>query len=119
MVIIVCIYVLCFFLIFKCGVVMCGDDEDEDEDDEIFFEFMLKGDLMMVVLCVYDGSDFVKLILFVVKGIVFDVMCGRDFYGKGGLYNVFIGIDCSRALGKVSLEKENLCVDVGDFVVSE
>ena len=114
---IACIYVLRLFLIPKRGAVTRGDDEDED--DETFPEPMPKGDLTTAALRAYDGSDPAKPILLAAKGIVFDVTRGRDFYGKGGPYNAFTGIDCSRALGKVSLEKENLCADVGDFAASE
>jgi len=44
---------------------------------------------------------------------------GRDFYGKGGPYNCFAGIDCSRALAKVSLEKKDLNANCADLFASE
>jgi len=91
----------------------------DDEVEETFPEPMARGDLTMKELKKYDGSDEDKPILIAAKGVVYDVTRGRDFYGKGGPYNCFTGIDCSRALGKVSLEEENLCADVSDFAASE
>jgi membrane-associated progesterone receptor component len=114
---VMCIYVLRVFVVPK-RVAMTRSD-DQNEDDETFPDPMPKGDLTMAALRAYDGSDPTKPILLAAKGIVFDVTRGRDFYGKGGPYNAFTGIDCSRALGKVSLEKENLCADVRDFAASE
>jgi membrane-associated progesterone receptor component len=92
---------------------------DEEDEEETFPEPMPAGDLKRAELKKYDGSDETKPILIAAKGIIFDVTRGRDFYGKGGPYNAFTGIDCSRALGKVSLEKEDLCGNVKDFAASQ
>jgi membrane-associated progesterone receptor component len=91
----------------------------EEDEEETFPEPMPTGDLRRTELKKYDGSDETKPILLAAKGIIFDVTRGRDFYGKGGPYNAFTGIDCSRALGKVSLEKEDLCGNVKDFAASQ
>ena len=57
--------------------------------------------------------------LLAAKGIIYDVTKGRDFYGKGGPYNGFAGIDCSRALAKVSLDAKDLNDDVSDLYAAE
>ncbi|XP_033101189.1 neudesin-like isoform X2 [Anneissia japonica] len=47
-----------------------------------------------------------------VKGVVFDVSTGKDFYGKGAPYNALVGKDSSRAVAKMSLEPADLTSDV-------
>jgi membrane-associated progesterone receptor component len=39
-----------------------------------------------------------------VKGIVFDVTSGSDFYGPGKSYNKFAGREASRCLGKMQVD---------------
>lgn len=51
----------------------------------------------------HDGSDEQLPILLSVRGVVFDVTKGRDFYGPDGAYP-FGGRECSRALAKFSTE---------------
>ncbi|MBN3309613.1 NENF protein, partial [Amia calva] len=46
-----------------------------------------------------------------VKGVVFDVSTGKDFYGKGASYNALTGKDCTRAVAKMSLEPDDLTYD--------
>ena len=67
----------------------------------------------------YDGSNTALPVLLAAKGIIYDVTKGRDFYGKGGPYNGFAGIDCSRALAKVSLDAKDLNDDVSDLYAAE
>jgi len=54
----------------------------------------------------YDGSDPGKPLLIAIRGHVYDVTRGRDFYGPGGPYGMFAGKDCTRALAKVSFDEE-------------
>ena len=54
----------------------------------------------------YDGSDPGKPLLIAIRGHVYDVTRGRDFYGPGGPYGMFVGKDCTRALAKVSFDEE-------------
>ena len=45
------------------------------------------------------------------KGYIFDVGAtedGREFYGNDGSYNMFVGVDCSMALGKMKFDSEFL-----------
>ncbi|XP_066451147.1 neudesin isoform X2 [Eleutherodactylus coqui] len=46
-----------------------------------------------------------------VKGAVFDVSAGKEFYGKGASYNALAGKDSTRAVAKMSLEAEDLVSD--------
>ncbi|EEH56354.1 uncharacterized protein MICPUCDRAFT_18054 [Micromonas pusilla CCMP1545] len=80
---------------------------------------MPPGDLTNEELRRYDGSNPALPILLAAKGRIFDMTRGRDFYGKGGPYNCFAGIDCSRALAKVSLEKKDLNANCADLFASE
>lgn len=60
----------------------------------------------------YDGTDPNKPIYMAVKGVVFDVTSGKDFYGKGKSYNALVGKDATRAVALWSLEKKDLTHDV-------
>ncbi|KAL3780878.1 hypothetical protein ACHAW5_001345 [Stephanodiscus triporus] len=56
----------------------------------------------------YDGSrDETGPILLAVKGDVFNVWKGRNFYGKGGEYHIMAGRDATRFLAKNRLEEES------------
>lgn len=88
-----------------------------DGDDS--YPVMPKGDLTVGELRRYDGSDRHLPVLVAAKGRVYDVSKGRDYYGKGGPYNCFAGIDCSRALAKVSLDAKDLNADCADLHASE
>ena len=66
-------------------------------------------DYTLAELAAFDGSDSEKPLLLAVKGKVYDVTYGRDFYGPGGPYGMFSGKDCSRALALLSFE-------LGDFI---
>ena len=63
-------------------------------------------DYTLVELAAFDGSDPGKPLLFGIKGYVYDVGRGRDFYGPGGPYGMFAGKDCTRALAKVAFDPE-------------
>ena len=91
----------------------------EEKTEEEFPDPMAKGDLTVEELKRYDGSNAALPVLLAAKGIIYDVTKGRDFYGKGGPYNGFAGIDCSRALAKVSLDAKDLNDDVSDLYAAE
>ena len=91
----------------------------EAEEEETFPDPMHKGDLTVEELRRYDGSNPDLPVLVAAKGKVYDMTRGRDYYGKGGPYNCFAGIDCSRALAKVSLDPKDLNGNVSDLYASE
>jgi predicted heme/steroid binding protein len=55
----------------------------------------------------YNGEDETGPILLAVKGEVFNVWKGRNFYGRGAEYNIMAGRDATRFLAKNSLVEEN------------
>jgi membrane-associated progesterone receptor component len=59
----------------------------------------------------YNGSDNPN-IYFAVRGRVFDVTPGKNFYGPGGPYNNFAGRDASRGLACGSFDEDMLTVDL-------
>ncbi|GAB2287089.1 Bifunctional protein GlmU [Dionaea muscipula] len=56
----------------------------------------------------YDGKDASKPIYVAIKGRVFDVTTGSNFYGPGGSYAMFAGKDASRALAKMSKNDDDV-----------
>ncbi|XP_068194902.1 neudesin [Antennarius striatus] len=59
----------------------------------------------------YDGSEEGQPIYMAVKGVVFDVTKGKEFYGKDAPYNALVGKDSTRAVAKMSLDPEDLTSD--------
>ncbi|XP_033498208.2 neudesin [Epinephelus lanceolatus] len=59
----------------------------------------------------YDGSEEGQTIYMAVKGVVFDVTKGKEFYGKDAPYNALVGKDSTRAVAKMSLDPADLTSD--------
>ncbi|XP_070590559.1 neudesin [Erythrolamprus reginae] len=59
----------------------------------------------------YDGRQEDEPIYIAVKGVVFDVTSGKEFYGKGAPYNVLAGKDSTRSVAKMSLDPADLTYD--------
>ncbi|KAK4465853.1 cytochrome b5-like heme/steroid binding domain-containing protein [Cladorrhinum samala] len=59
----------------------------------------------------YNGENGQPVYL-AVRGRVFDVSRGRNFYGPGGPYENFAGRDASRGLAKGSFDEEMLTKDL-------
>ncbi|XP_062413391.1 neudesin [Pungitius pungitius] len=59
----------------------------------------------------YDGSAEGHPIYMAVKGVVFDVTKGKEFYGLGAPYNALAGKDATRAVAKMSLDPADLTSD--------
>ncbi|XP_067901089.1 neudesin [Heterodontus francisci] len=64
-----------------------------------------------IELAKYNGEEEGQPIYMAIKGVVFDVTSGKEFYGKGGPYNALVGRDSTRAVAKMSLESEDLTHD--------
>lgn len=59
----------------------------------------------------YNGENGMP-VYFAVRGKVFDVSSGRNFYGPGGPYNNFAGRDASRGLACGSFDESMLTKDL-------
>ncbi|XP_034015296.1 neudesin [Thalassophryne amazonica] len=59
----------------------------------------------------YDGSEEGQPIYMAIKGVVFDVTKGKEFYGKNAPYNALVGKDSTRAVAKMSLNPADLTSD--------
>lgn len=59
----------------------------------------------------YNGADG-KPVYLAVRGQVFDVTPGRNFYGPGGPYQNFAGRDASRGLACTRFDEEMLTADL-------
>ncbi|CAB1449617.1 unnamed protein product [Pleuronectes platessa] len=59
----------------------------------------------------YDGSEEAQPVYMAVKGVVFDVTTGKEFYGKDAPYNALVGKDSTRAVAKMSLDPADLTSD--------
>ncbi|XP_064504348.1 neudesin isoform X2 [Pseudopipra pipra] len=59
----------------------------------------------------YDGQQEGQPIYLAVKGVVFDVTSGKEFYGKGAPYNALVGKDSTRGVAKMSLDPADLTHD--------
>jgi len=55
----------------------------------------------------YNGTDETGPLLLAVKGDVFNVWKGRNFYGPGAEYHIMAGRDATRFLAKNRLEEES------------
>ena len=76
-------------------------------------------DYSLSELAAYDGSDSAKPLLIGIRGQVYDVTRGRDFYGPGGPYGMFAGKDCTRALAKVSFDAALFTGDIDGLRLEE
>ncbi len=56
----------------------------------------------------FNGEDETKPIFVAIRSRIYDVSSRPDMYGQGGGYNLFAGIEASRALAKSSFEKSDL-----------
>lgn len=76
-------------------------------------------DYTLAELRAYDGSDPELPILLAVQGRVFDVTRGRAFYGPDGMYGIFAGKDCTRALAKFSTDPDDCIGNIEGLTPAE
>lgn len=69
-------------------------EEEEEEEEEPPRNFTLEQ------LKKFDGKED-RPVYLSLKGTVFDVSRGKQFYGPGGPYEVFAGRECGVALAKM------------------
>uniref|UniRef100_A0A2R9C9B6 Cytochrome b5 heme-binding domain-containing protein n=1 Tax=Pan paniscus TaxID=9597 RepID=A0A2R9C9B6_PANPA len=65
----------------------------------------------------YGGED--QPIYLAVKGVVFDVTSGKEFYGQGAPYNALTGKDSTRGVAKMSLDPADLTHDTTGLTAKE
>lgn len=66
------------------------------------------GEVTAAELLAYNGSDPEKPLLMAIRGQIYDVSAGRNFYGPGGPYAMFAGKECSRALALLSFKPDDI-----------
>ncbi|MEE6514988.1 hypothetical protein FKM82_023457 [Ascaphus truei] len=59
----------------------------------------------------YSGEQDDQPIYMAVKGTVFDVTAGKEFYGKAAPYTALTGKDATRGVAKMSLDPADLTYD--------
>ncbi|XP_004626911.1 neudesin [Octodon degus] len=67
----------------------------------------------------YDGAEEDQPIYLAVKGVVFDVTSGKEFYGRGAPYNALTGKDSTRGVAKMSLDPADLTHDTTGLTAKE
>ncbi|CAK8533070.1 unnamed protein product [Lathyrus sativus] len=77
------------------------------------------GEITESELRLYNGSDKSKPILISVRGQIYDVSEGRNFYGPGGSYTMFAGKECSRALALLSFKPQDINGNLEGLAESE
>ncbi|XP_032881200.1 neudesin [Amblyraja radiata] len=70
-------------------------------------------------LAKYNGGEDNQPIYMAIKGVVFDVTLGKEFYGKDAPYNTLAGRDSTRAIAKMSLESKDLTHDTNGLTDDE
>ncbi|XP_058131159.1 neudesin [Dasypus novemcinctus] len=67
----------------------------------------------------YCGEEEDQPIYMAVKGVVFDVTSGKEFYGRGAPYNALTGKDSTRGVAKMSLHPADLTHDTTGLTADE
>lgn len=75
-------------------------------------------ELSLKDLAQYDGTNPGKPILVSLRGVIFDVSKGREYYGPDGAYP-FAGKECARAFAKFSTKLEDCTADTKGCTLAE
>ncbi|XP_060115522.1 neudesin [Heteronotia binoei] len=67
----------------------------------------------------YNGQEEGQPIYIAIKGVVFDVTSGKEFYGKGASYNALVGKDSTQGIAKMSLDPADLTHDTTGLTAEE
>ena len=62
------------------------------------YQPVMCGDITLETLSMHDGRDFLKPLYFAVRGKVYDVTKGKDFYGPGKCFHHCAGFPVKPAL---------------------
>lgn len=73
------------------------------------------GKLTIEELSKCNGMDPYRPLLVAIRGKIFNVSRGVEFYGPGKAYGVYAGKEISRALGKMSLDEADCNGELGDL----
>ncbi|KAK7208514.1 cytochrome b5, partial [Myxozyma melibiosi] len=101
---------VCVYLVYRTIFPSLASDHDHVRAKEaaltrsepiVFSTFTPK------TLAPHNGTDQPR-VLMGIRGRVYDVSAGRNFYGPGGPYSNFAGRDASRGLAKGSFEEDML-----------
>uniref|UniRef100_A0A8D0DYM9 Neudesin neurotrophic factor n=1 Tax=Salvator merianae TaxID=96440 RepID=A0A8D0DYM9_SALMN len=96
----------------------------QDAEKELHFKPLLPRDRPVRLfteseLARYNGQEENQPIYLAVKGVVFDVTSGKEFYGKGAPYNALVGKDSTRGIAKMSLDPDDLTHDTTGLTEEE
>ncbi|XP_063080130.1 neudesin [Engraulis encrasicolus] len=97
-----------FVLVSACALYVCLASGKKVKEKKISKPVRL---ITEEELAMYDGSRDGQPIYMAIKGVVFDVTTGKDFYGKDAPYNALVGKDSTRAVAKMSLDPADLTHD--------
>ncbi|XP_003727182.1 neudesin [Strongylocentrotus purpuratus] len=100
------------FLLLAVSTIFCEKSDGTGDKIKISIKDGPMRVFTDVEIAQYDGSHPDLPIYMAIKGVVFDVTQGKEFYGKDAPYNALVGRDSTRAVAKMSLEPDDLTSDV-------
>mmetsp|Transcript_28129 Transcript_28129/g.71726 ORF Transcript_28129/g.71726 Transcript_28129/m.71726 type:complete len:237 (-) Transcript_28129:118-828(-) len=89
-----------------------------DKEYDVVGQVVPLKELTLQQLAQHDGSDPTKPLYLAIKGTIFDVSKGSQFYGPDGVYP-FAGHECARALALISTDLKDCNGDLSDLGYAE